>query len=438
MSIDSVQNTTRQAYNATVELAFDYNGQRENIESEKIVYVMIEHDYETQVLPIIYISLSVTNDLYTKIVKYKDSAKFYLNITRTNKNSIASLSKKSITGSFNYIPSTTNPNFQEDLTSGDDFLDNSYKRIMLGLVSIELTNKLRKSFNGFYNNIDQRTLIAMALEGTNCIIENVAYNKVYDSIVIPPISSRYQLLKYIFDKDNFYDTNFRYFMDFEKSYLVSKRGDAIDGGDGQLSSIIVDIRSVTEDEAYYDGIEIRNGAYYIYINPSNSNVTLNEGTEKVANQIISVNDDAPVQQLDLNINNSEGSDTKQMFVRTDNAALYKNELETDTIITEIMKQHIDGSPFTPNKCIVVNNYGEYNKYNGKYLMIYKREFYKCIAGEFVMSCNVGLKKIGNIQTARSTTTSKGYGYASSGARRMSTSTRKNTTTVRSASGSARR
>ena len=146
MSIDSVQNTTRQAYNATVELAFDYNGQRENIESEKIVYVMIEHDYETQVLPIIYISLSVTNDLYTKIVKYKDSAKFYLNITRTNKNSIASLSKKSITGSFNYIPSTTNPNFQEDLTSGDNFLDNSYKRIMLGLVSIELTNKLRKSF----------------------------------------------------------------------------------------------------------------------------------------------------------------------------------------------------------------------------------------------------------------------------------------------------
>ena len=165
---------------------------------------------------------------------------------------------------------------------------------------------------------------------------------------------------------------------------------------------------------------------------------MNEGTEKVANQIISVNDDAPVQQLDLNINNSEGSDTKQMFVRTDNAALYKNELETDTIITEIMKQHIDGSPFTPNKCIVVNNYGEYNKYNGKYLMIYKREFYKCIAGEFVMSCNVGLKKIGNIQTARSTTTSKGYGYASSGARRISTSSRKNTTTVRSASGSARR
>ena len=60
MSINSVQNTTRQAYNATVELAFDYNGQRENIDSEKIVYVMIEHDYETQVLPIIYISLSVT------------------------------------------------------------------------------------------------------------------------------------------------------------------------------------------------------------------------------------------------------------------------------------------------------------------------------------------------------------------------------------------
>ena len=69
-------------------------------------------------------------------------------------------------------------------------------------------------------------------------------------------------------------------------------------------------------------------------------------------------------------------------------------------------------------------------------MVYKREFFKCIAGEFVMSCNLGLKKIGNIQTARSTSTSKGYGYTSSGSRKTSTNNVRNTTV--SAAGSARR
>ena len=427
-------NTSRQAYTATVELAFDYNGIREDIDPEKIVYIMIEHDYENQVLPVIFISLSVNNDLYNKIVKYKESAKFYLNIKKSNKNSIASLSKKSISGSFNYIPSTSNPNFQEDLTDVGDFLDNSYKRIMIGLVSIELTNALRKSFNQVYNNIDQKTLIGLALEGTNCVIEQIPYNQEYSSILIPPISSRYQMLNFIFKKDNFYDTNFRYFMDFERSYLLSKRGDPIDAGDGQLSSVIVDIRSVTEEESYFDGIEIKNGAYYIYINPSNSNVTLNEGTEKVANQIVSIDDDSLVQQLNLDINNSQGSSTKQMFIRSDNAALYKNELETNTIITEIIKQHIDGSYFTPNRSILVNHYGEYSKYNGKYLMIYKREFYKCIAGEFVMSCNVGLKKIGNIQAAQSTSSRKSYGYARNSATKKSTNTKKIYSIAKPASG----
>ena len=79
-----------------------------------------------------YISLSVDSNMYTKIIKYKSLAKFYLNIKKINKNSISSISKNAISGSFSYIPSTTNPNYTEDLsnaTSGD-----SYKRIMLGFV----------------------------------------------------------------------------------------------------------------------------------------------------------------------------------------------------------------------------------------------------------------------------------------------------------------
>ena len=397
----NIQNIGRQAYNANAQLAFDYKGGRVEIQQEKIAYIMVEHDYENQVLPIIYISLSVNNSLYEKIIRYKDSAKFYLNIQKINKQSSTSIGKTVISGSFNYIPSTTNPNFREVLHDDSTIEDSSYKRIMIGLVSIELTNKLRKPFNGIYNNIDQKTLIAMALEDTNCVIESIKYNNRYKSILIPPISSRYKMLQFIFEKDNFYDTKFRYFMDFERSYLVSKCGIVTPSNDGQLDSIIFDIRSLTEQESIYDGISVKNGSYYVYINPANCNVTLNQGTEKVANQIISIDEDKEIQTLDLSINKTEGSTDKQMFLRVKNAALYKNELETDTVTIELLKNHIDGSPFLPNKEIYINNYGEYSKYNGKYFMIYKKEFYKCIAGEFIVSCVLGLKKIGNITPAGS-------------------------------------
>ena len=425
-----IQNTSRRSYNAQIELSFDNNGKRTNIQSEKIAYILIEHDYENQVLPVIYISLSVDSNLYTDIIKYKKSAKFNLSINKINKQSNSSLSKKILSGSFNYIPSSTNPNFREDLRDIDSVSDSSYKRIMIGLVSVELTNTLRTSFNGVYENIDQKTLIGLALENTKCIIEPVAYNNSYKSILIPPLASRYKFLEFIFDKDNFYDTKFRYFMDFENSYLTSKTGNVVDAGDGELSTIIIDIRSVTEEESYYDGIEIKNGSYYIYINPCNSNVTLNEGTEKVANQIVSVDEDYDPQLLDLDINNTKGSTTKQMFIRTDNAALYKNELETDTITVEVLKHHIDGSIFTPNKCIIVNNFGDYSKYNGKYLMVYKKEFFKCIAGEFIMSCVLGLKKIGNIQQAKSSVSNKSSGYSNNSSVKKTTASLKNTSTLR--------
>lgn len=393
--------SVRQTFKGIIELAFDYQGNREKIQSEKIIYIMIESDYENRVLPIIYVSMAVSGTLYSKIMKYKDSAKFYLSINKQNVNSNSSIAKNTLSGTFSYIPSTSNPNYSEDLNNPDDYTDSSYRRIMLGLVSTELTNQLRKSFNNVYNNIDQNTLVGLALEGTNVVIEPLEYNEKYDSILVPPITSRYKMLDFIFNKDSFYDTNYRYFMDFDKSYLLSKVGNPVDAGDGQLTNVIIDIRSVTANESYYEGIEVKNGAYYIYVNPSNTNITLNEGTEKVANQIVGVDDDGEVQTLDLDINNTVGSETKQMFVRSSNAALYKNELETNTIIIEILKQNIDGSAFTPNKCITINNYDDYKKYNGKYLIIYKKEFYKCVAGEFVVSCNVGLKKIKNIEVSRS-------------------------------------
>ena len=419
-------NTNRIAYDATIDLAFEHEGRRESIQQEKIIYIMIEHDYEKQVLPIIYITASINNDLYTDILKYKNSAKFYLNIKVQNQNSGSSISRNVINGTFNYIPSDLNPNYQEDLSDLGSIDDAYYRRIMIGLVSIELMNTLRKSFNGIYNNIDQKTLIGVALEDTNCIIEDIKYNQEYSSILIPPVASRYKFLEYIFSRNNFYDTKFRYFMDFERSYLVSKRGDPIDAGDGDLDTIIVDIRSVSENEAYYDGVSIRNGAYYFYVNPSSTNVTLDEGTEKVANQIVATDYDSEVQQLDMEINNMEGSETKHMFVRSDNAALFKNELETNTVIVELVKQYIDGSIFTPNKCIMVNNFGEYAKYDGKYLIIYKREFFRCNAGKFTMSCNIGLKKVGNIENAGSLTSSKPTIF-SRNSYKKSTSTIKNST-----------
>ena len=71
-------------------------------------------------------------------------------------------------------------------------------------------------------------------------------------------------------------------MDFDKCYLLSKKGIPTDGHDGQLSSIIVDVRSALENESYSEGIEIKDGSYYLYIHPADSNVIINHSDKTLS------------------------------------------------------------------------------------------------------------------------------------------------------------
>ena len=79
-----------------------------------------------------------------------------------------------------------------------------------------------------------------------------------------------------------------------------------------------------------------------------------------------------------------------------NVILEKNTLESSTIFMDIVKEHIDGSIITPNKQYIVKNYADYSDYNGNYALFYKKEVLKNINGEFGISVNVGLRKVGNI------------------------------------------
>ena len=215
--------TARQSYGASIELAFNYNGDRERINPRKIVYVMIESDYENNQTPIIYVSLSVDIALYGKILKYKNEATFYLSINKSNLNSRNSLNKNHIEGNFAYIPSNTNENYQKELeTQESTSAQSSYKNILIGLISVELNNILRKCFNSVYKDVDTETLLGIALNDTNYVVESPKYNTVYKQLLVPPLTSRYKFIDYIFSLDPFYDSRFRFFIDFDKTYLTSK------------------------------------------------------------------------------------------------------------------------------------------------------------------------------------------------------------------------
>ena len=147
----------QKAYKAEISLAFDYkasqsaNVVRETIEPERIAYLMIENRYENiNILPIIYLSIHLSSDMYTKVINTPETSKFYLKIRKKDALANTSIYKKVLEDTFVYVTSNTSANYSEGLNN-NVMEDSAYRTIMVGLVSENMTNMLRKSYNNIYN-----------------------------------------------------------------------------------------------------------------------------------------------------------------------------------------------------------------------------------------------------------------------------------------------
>lgn len=430
----------RSAYKAKIAVSFILDDEATQISSNMVKYIMIEDMYQSRYMPVIYISMAVTNKVYKNIIENEKKAKMYLDIRLYNAYSNTSLEKDSIKGKFTYIVSSSNPNYGQELVDSTQNTDSAYRTVTVALINMDLLNKSKTSFNGVFGNIDQATLIYKIMEGRKSVIKAPLYNPVYETIMIPPLNSRTKLLEYLFLKCPFYDTKYMFFMDFDRSYLLDLTGTGLDANDGDMKSVFIDIRSVTVPEAYYEGVEIQDNAYYMYINPANTNVTENKATDKISNQLVFVNDAGTVDAVNLNVNNNYDSDVKQSFKRGGNAVLYKNIAESNTVTIEVEKENIDGSLFTPNKEYFIKNYEGFNDYNGRYSLLYKKEVIKNTGSEFGVSVCLGLRKVGNITSigahvatlATNNSRSATYRYTPSSTKTTTTTATTSTTTLSAA------
>ena len=394
----ATRKSQRIAYNAEITLSFDYDNEHVPIDRSKIMYILIDSEYETNVLPTIYLNLLVEDYLYHMITAYRSSGKFTLTIKKFIVNSNTTASKIILKDSFSYIPNINSENYMHDLNNASPNRGrDQYRRMLIGLVSKTMTNKMRKSFNGVYNNVNESTMVALALEGTKPLIERLSTNKSYKSIIVPPLSTRYQLLKYIFEKDPFYDTEFVLFMDFNRTYLLSKTGKKTPANDGTPDSVIIDVGEITSSDAFLEGITITDDHYYININPVDFSVVSDKAGSMVMDNITVIDENNKITNLDIDYpDETKGLTRKQIFIRNNNPELLKNTLELNNTRIRIAKMYIDGSSLTPNKIYNITNYKGNDEYNGSYILESKQEFFKPTTSAFQMSVVLTLKKVGKL------------------------------------------
>lgn len=400
MAKNSTITTTNQIYRARAELTFDYNeNKKENrivIDKQFIHFIAITDDYMNNVLPVIYVSISAEDSLYKKIHNYKESAKFILTMYKYIYNAKNKVPKKIFTKSFAYIPSTTEANPWESLNEAAEGRD-SYRKITLGLVSDTMTDQLRKEFNGVYKKTDQSSLITLALEGLKTpIIEKIDTNKKYDQIIIPPLNTRYQLLKFLFTDNPFYDTGFRFYMDFNKTYLLSNKGRKISGGDGYPDEILFNIVNLIDPTVAEEGMSITDENYTMNLIPTAIEMLENNAMSKTTNKLVAVDEDGDVSDLDLDLGDDSDVKPKTIYSRTIASDAVKNEIEMNRMTITVNKLNVDPTVLTPNKLITVKNYADNSNFNGTYMLCNKQQIFMNTNGEFTIQLFATLRKVGKL------------------------------------------
>ena len=400
-------------YTANVKIAFDYikkEGQdpkRFSILSERIDYIMIDYKYENQnILPVIVISLKMNPSLYDKLLSTYDTSKIYFKLTKKDTQSGTSVATTVVNDEFSYVVSNHEQNNARELNSEGTNSD-SYISTTIGLISTTMTEMLRESFNGVYHNTNVESLLfATALKGIpkkKLIMTPIKYNKNIDSLLIKPLNNRYKMIEAIFDEEAFYDTNFTFFFDFDgKTYLVDKSGEPV-SKDGLPDKIYFHITKKIDSSSMVPGSTIKNNSYHIYVNAVNSVMNINDSIEQIADTIVSFDHKHDkVQELSITGKKKSSTSNKNIYLKSDNAAVFKNEMNNSTVTLELFKQNLDASIITPNRGFYVTFENEYSKYNGKYILSYKQEIYVQTQGkEFTQTCKVGLKRVNAIERANS-------------------------------------
>jgi hypothetical protein len=198
----------------------------------------------------------------------------------------------------------------------------------------------------------------------------------------------------------FYDTPYRFFIDFDSTYIVSSSGNPIRARNQYIYTIVIDIKEIDpEDTSEEQGayVDIRAGKYTIGVNTANVEYTKNHVTNKLVNKVTVVNSKGEVFEQVLKDNQAKVTGTINQIVNISNndqnvINAISHEIESSNITLSIVKNDLDASMFTLNKEYIIKD-PLHNEYNGRYILTHSKQLFIKQNGTFIMSTVLSFKKV---------------------------------------------
>lgn len=377
------------------------------IDSKQIQYILIDKDFDNTNMPVITIFGSIEKNILDDMIRHSNDNLVTLGIYKyDNTNQSDNVTEKYFNDRFIYI-------LNEDL-SRTDKLDNpdgidsktgnrQYKEVTIFLIQQDAVNNNRNTINGVYHNASMNSLILQSSNYLgNMLLEPIRYDTKFDQVIIPPIDSISNYVKYLNDNlGTFYDTSYRFFIDFDTTYIVSSSGNPIRARNQYIYTIVIDIRKIDNTTSEEPGsyLDLRSGKCTIGIDASKVEYTKNMVSNKMVNKVTVINSKGDVFEQEVQDNKAKITSTINQVMNVSNNDQntinpITHNVESANVVISIVKNDLDASLFTLNKEYIIND-PVHESYSGRYILLQVQQLFIKQTENFIMSTVLKFKKAFN-------------------------------------------
>lgn len=384
-------------YRYDIKFIYDFDGKEKEFDRTCITSLIINHDYDQYNMPLMYIKLSLDKAQIDYLIKNKNDKYINLTVDKFINNNKMKISTSYIKYRFIYfIDSNLNDMNNYDFNNTNKH-DTVQREITIGLMKLENIDNNKRSISGIYRNCSILEILLSNLTHMKLLIEPDVNNTKVPIINIPIISTISKFIKYINDNYGIYNSMYRLYYDYDKTYLLSSSGKGIPSTDEKYNTILFNINESGTSSSRLQGMTIddESSSYIIDLDQTDLNVIEDKSTTKSRNKIIGIDSQGNTKEININNNSSIDNNTKAEIIKVNNLKnidILKSNIDTNRQIVNIVKAELDSSIFTINKAYYIKNHID-KKINGQYILSSKKEVYIRKDDNFLVNCLLTLRKI---------------------------------------------
>lgn len=391
-------------YVAQITTTFKNDQSPTTIDQLRFKSIIVDYNYDEYNFPLIYCNVNIPLEWIEKLVANQKTGTLVFTLQKYVENSDMPGLKVDVINEecIYFMPSDDAKDYER--AYNEDKTEDIGLNVTIGLISLTHINAIKKVRHGCIKSGTMSSILYYLLNGHTLLIEPLKYNPKLNNFVLPAINSLSKMVKYLNNYQVFYDTQYRFFIDFGVTYLLSSSGKGVKKKGDQTNKVKFVLWNEYE-ERNMEGMNytIESGMYTIDCSGSYSVLSETSDSSASFSSITGVGTvGAKQKSVSTGMREKESpiyQKTNYIRIPNNNTGLIDNMTSSaanNARVLSIAKNKIDTSIVSVNKEFYVDAsrvYGE--EYSGTYLLSRKRELYKPEGEGFAMSLLLSLKRLAN-------------------------------------------